>query len=376
MEFKRVFIIMFLFVLIPVMVLQAEAKKSEIKTVMASGSAVIYSADVGAAKKEALEDAKRNAVDQVGSHVLSESVVENYDLVRDRIISKADGYVHRYEIISEKQSGNNYLIDIEADVSKSSLIDDATLIYHEMDKPRLMVIVLEVRGKDVIPTKHAEHAVSSIFVEKEFSLIDQAMAIENIRKDELRKIAEGDELAAAKIGLRSGAEVVVVGTASIGDVESIRGQLYASKASISLRALKTDNASLYAISSQSKAATDAVADSAQRKALERTSKSAASDIFWKIVKKWNKEKIRGNEIEIVLSGVNFTVLRSVKDEIGALRGVSEVFQRSFDAPTAVLNITYNGDSIRLAEILDEMKFKGFDLEVQGVSPGKLNLKVK
>ncbi len=91
-------------------------------------------------------------------------------------------------------------------------------------------------------------------MEKGFNLVDKATAMENIKKDEIRKIAEGDKKAAAKIGLHAGAEAVVVGTATIGDVESIRGVLYGSKATVSIWALKVDNASLYALSTQSKSA--------------------------------------------------------------------------------------------------------------------------
>jgi len=351
-------------------------EKDDIRSVKASGSAMVVGGDIDKAKKEAIFDAKRNAVEQVGSQVIAKTVVENFDLVKDKIITKVDGYVHSYDILEEKQAEKSYQVKIEARVSKSALIDDAALIYNDMEKPRLMIIVPEVRGKEIFPTSQAENAISEFFVEKGFTLVDQATARENIKKDELRKIAEGDEKAAVKAGLRAGAEAVVIGTATMGDVESVKGILYASKSTVSIRALRTDNASLYAVSNKTESAADGVADAAQRKALETSSKSAARDIFWKIVKKWNDEKMMGAEIEVMINGIGFSDLKKVLTGIKETNGVKEVIQRSFDAPTAVLSITYQGDAVRLAEVLSETKFKGFSVEVLSVSSGKINMKIK
>ena len=351
-------------------------EKDDIRSVKASGSAMVVGGDIDKAKKEAIFDAKRNAVEQVGSQVIAKTVVENFDLVKDKIITKVDGYVHSYDILEEKQAEKSYQVKIEARVSKSALIDDAALIYNDMEKPRLMIIVPEVRGKEIFPTSQAENAISEFFVEKGFTLVDQATARENIKKDELRKIAEGDEKAAVKAGLRAGAEAVVIGTATMGDVESVKGILYASKSTVSIRALRTDNASLYAVSNKTESAADGVADAAQRKALETGSKSAARDIFWKIVKKWNDEKMMGAEIEVMINGIGFSDLKKVLTGLKETNGVKEVIQRSFDAPTAVLSITYQGDAVRLAEVLSETKFKGFSVEVLSVSSGKINMKIK
>ena len=351
-------------------------EKDDIRSVKASGSAMVVGGDIEKAKKEAIIDAKRNAVEQVGSQVIAKTVVENFDLVKDKIITKIDGYVHSYDILEEKPAEKSYQVKIEARVSKSALIDDAALVYNDMEKPRLMIIVPEVRGKEIFPTSQAENAISEFFVEKGFTLVDQATARENIKKDELRKIAEGDEKAAVKAGLRAGAEAVVIGTATMGDVESVKGILYASKSTVSIRALRTDNASLYAVSNKTESAADGVADAAQRKALETSSKSAARDIFWKIVKKWNDEKMMGADIEVMISGIGFSDLKKVLTGLKETNGVKEVIQRSFDAPTAVLSITYQGDAVRLAEVLSETKFKGFSVEVLSVSSGKINMKIK
>jgi hypothetical protein len=352
------------------------ADVEEIATVTASGSSLVVKDDVPDARKGAVLDAKRNAVDQVGSQVIAKTVVENFELVKDLIITKADGYIHRYNILEEGRKGQDYSVRISADVSSSALIDDATLIYNEMDKPRLMVVIPEVRGDEIIPTSQAETRVIQFFLEKGFSLVDQSTALQNIRKDELRKIAEGDSQAAAKVGLRAGAEAVVTGSASLGGTESVRGVLYASRSTVSLKAIRTDNATIYAVSNQSGTEAEATEESAQRKALDTASTRAARDVFWKLVKKWNEETISGTEIEMVLSGVTFSSLKFFAGVLKDMKGVSEVIQRSFDVPTAILTVKYQGDAMRLADQLDSGDLEDFDLEVTSVTKGKVTLNIR
>jgi len=351
-------------------------KEQDIQIVRASGSAVIKKGDAEGAKKKAILNAKRSAVEQVGTRILSRTVVENFLLVKDKVIAKADGHVHRYKILRETKNEENYLVEIEAEVSKSSLIEDALSVYHDMNKPRVMVILPEILENDVIPTHHAENVVSDFFVGKEFTLVDPATMREKIRKDEMRKIAEGDQAAAAKIGLDAGAEVVVTGTATAGNAQSVRDVMFASKAVCSARAIRTSNASLYAVSSVSKSAADGIAEGAQRKAIASTCHGVAQEIFWKIVKKWNDELMSGGDVEIVLSGVNFSKLKKVIDGVREFDEVTEVVQRSFDAPAAVLSVTYRGDAMQLADRIDEKKFAGLDLEILTVSSGKINIRVK
>ena len=354
---------------------RASDEEPDIRTVKASGSAVIGDADAAGARKRALLDAKRNAVEQVGTKIVSETIVENFAVVKDKIITKADGYVHKYKVLKEAQSEGSYLLDIEAEVSGKALREDALSVYHKMNKPRMMVVMPEIREKDVVPGSHAENVVSEFFIGKEFTLVDAASVKEKIRKDELRKIAEGDQKAAAKMGLDAGAEVVVVGSATPGNAQSVRDVMYASKATCSARAINTANASLYAASSASKSAADGIADAAQRKAVDITCRSVAKDIFWKIVKKWNEELASGSSIEIALSGVNFSRLKKVIEAVKKFDGVTDVVQRSFDSPTAVLTMNYKGDPIQLADILDRNRYEGFLLEVLTVSNGKINAKV-
>ncbi len=351
------------------------ASAEEETQVTASGTAKIIKGNKEAAKKAALDEAKRAAVEQVGTEVVAKTVVENFELVKDQIISRAKGYVHNVKILEEGRREGSYFVKIQATVNPDKVKEDATIIYREMDKPRMMVLVTEAAGEKELKSSAAENVVTESLLEKGFQMIDQAIAKENIKKDELRLAAEGNAKAAAKIGLRSGAEVIIIGTATVGEPEEYMS-LYFSESVVSLKAIKTDNANLYAAISKPAKSQAAIKTAAGPGAIRKASKEAAREIFWRIIKAWNEEKLHGINIEVVLSGVNYTSLEKVKKALRELDGVTELNERSFDSPTATLNLTFKGDSKRLAEIISAARFVGFQLEITGRTPGKLELKVK
>lgn len=354
----------------------AAEQERDVMFVKATGSGAIVQNDIDAARKAALADAKKNAIEQVGIQILSQTTVENFALVKDRIIMKVDAYLRNYTVTQERREANAVIVSIYAGVSKGSLIDDATLLYHDMDKPRVMIIISESRGNAIVPDRHIENLVSDFFLAKGFALVDQDTAKANLHQDELRKIAEGDVKRATKIGMQAGAEMVIVGMITAGEVESVRGILYASKASLSLKALRTDNAALYAATSLSESAVDGIADAAQRKAAEEVGKRAAKDMFWKIVKKWNDEKTMGSDIEVLLTGVNFSLLKQVVQSFKKVTGVKEITQRSFDSSAAVLTIAFEGDANRFADLISETRNSAFSSEITSVTPGKMSIRIR
>ncbi len=356
--------------------LQAAGEPEAVLTVEAAGLGTLKAGDPRAGREEAIRDAKRNAVDQAGSVVVSQTVVEDFTLVRDRIISRAEGYIRRYDVLEEGPRERDYRVRIEAEVGKVPLEQDALLLYREMDKPRLMVVIPEVRGGEVVPALQAENAVAAFFLAKGFDLVDASVARENVKKDELRKIAEGDAAAAAKAGLRAGAEAVVTGTAVLGDAEGIRGQLYGSRATVALRVVRSDNAAVLAAVTLDKPGADATAEAARRRALDAASVAAAREVFAAVVRRWNQEAAEGTLVEVLVSGVAFGHLKGLRAALEGTPGVSEVVQRGFDAPTATFQLIYRGDTMALAEKLSSRPGQDPALEVLTVTPGKLSLKVR
>ncbi len=355
----------------------AFAAEGDVQVVEAEGRAAIERGDEAAALKRATDDAKRNAADQVGSEVLSDTVVENMELVRDRIVTKLASYVHNYKVLEKKKVGNDIVVRIEASVSTKQLKDDARLLYADMKKPRILILVSEVKGGDKKLSTLAENVLAEFLKEKEFELRDAEVVKANMKADEARAIAEGDNRAAAKIAASHGAEVLIVGTAEVSAPESVRGILYAAKANVQLRAIRADNAQVLAVSNVADNGIEGIPEAAPRKAITQAARKAGSDVFGKIVKEWNTALLNGSVTELQLvSGVDFMRLKRLKSELAKLQGIKEVNQRTFDAPTATLDITYLGDSEELAEALATGPVGGFTISVQTVGGGKIRATLK
>lgn len=347
---------------------------SEIKEVEGSGKAEILKGDVSSAEKAAVEDALRNAVEKVGVEVVSETIVENFELVKDRIMMRASGYVHGYEVIDKKVDGGFVRIQLKAKVSGREIKDDASFIYQEMDKPRILILVNEVGESGIIPSKFVENIITEYFLSKNFKVLDSNLVREKITRDEINLAAEGDANAARKLGARAGAEVIITGTATKGKPESVRDILYASKSSVSLRSIRGDTGELYATSTESLNGIDATPNGAVEKSMKESAMKSAREIFWKTVKKWNDEKLRGKNFELIITGIDFSLLPEIKNFLMNIKGMREVHQRDFAKPNVIYDVVFEGSAERLAqEITSRGKFR---FEVLSTSANKIHLKKK
>lgn len=78
------------------------------------------------ARDKALDAAKREAIEKaVGVSVTSRTVVENFQVNRDQVLSHASGYLKNIKILDEKKSDlGTYTVTIEAEVEVPALVGD------------------------------------------------------------------------------------------------------------------------------------------------------------------------------------------------------------------------------------------------------------
>ena len=114
--------------------------------VEASGAAAIFSGNVASARTQAIANAQRNAVEQgVGALVDSRTASENFQIIRDEVLTSSQGFVSSYKILSEGKTrdGNSFEVKIRATVSKELLEDRLTalrILHKQMGNKRVMVI--------------------------------------------------------------------------------------------------------------------------------------------------------------------------------------------------------------------------------------------
>jgi len=111
---KWTFFLVMLF--LAVSVFSADAQKK----ITAKGMAA-NQRNMDIACSRALDEAQRNAVEQAtGVMITSTTSVEDFQVKMDRILSESKGFINTYKVLSEKKSGTDCEVTIEADVSVES----------------------------------------------------------------------------------------------------------------------------------------------------------------------------------------------------------------------------------------------------------------
>jgi len=120
---------------------------AEPQVVSATGVAPYTAGNDAMARDAALLDAMRKAVEQaVGTMVAAETLVEDYQVVRDNIFTKTQGYIQKYDITNAGPKGNLYEVTISATVAVENLKNDLAalgLLQARVEKPRVLFMIAE-----------------------------------------------------------------------------------------------------------------------------------------------------------------------------------------------------------------------------------------
>jgi len=94
----------------------------------------------GPDRTQAIEDAKRSAVEQaLGAAVVGVTEMQDYMVIKDIVQSRASGYIANYEVIEETPLADRFEVQIRANVSKSPLAADAKSLQSGLGGFRIMV---------------------------------------------------------------------------------------------------------------------------------------------------------------------------------------------------------------------------------------------
>lgn len=344
--------------------------------------------DAAAARDRAIEDALRRAVEQaVGTIVESETTVENYELLSDRIFSRSSGYVKSYQIVSEQREGDLLRVKVSAVVSTADLNNDLNAIgvlQRRMKYPRIMVMIAEdnILQADYwqlysVSNSQSEETVISRLKAKGFRIVDPMEMRHQISASEARAAWQGGDDIAGRMGSRLGAEIVIVGQAiSNRAASNIYGSdLLSMTTSLTARAVKAGTGEVIATASAQGTAAHINEVAALQQSLQKASEKAAEDLSRGIVETWKQETSGDRSLTVLVQDVHPAELKQVKDTLSRLRGVTEVMERSFSNGEAVLDVRAKTDALELSTLISRASFQGFRLVLQESSADRLEYRV-
>jgi len=358
------------------------------QTVEAEGMARILENNTAMARDNAIVDAQRKAVEQaVGVLMSSESVVQNYEIVSDRILTQSAGYITSYDILDEAQNDKEYRVKIRAVIGMGALENDVQAIQHliqQKGNPRMMFLVseelvgLKTAGVASADMAQAEVTLQQAFLNKGFEVVDAATVAQNVNREQAIKAAAGDAAAAAAICQQFGADVVItVKSSASAGTKILNSDMKSYQAVVTAKAVRADTASV--IASASEQAKQAHIDdlTGGTAAIEKASAKLADTLIPNILEQWRQDVQTATTVQLVISNISFVQLKQVKEILSTkIRGVKAVNQRSFQQKTAVLDVDIQGATETLAEELTAQDFNGLMLDVTGMMGNKIELTVQ
>ncbi len=105
------------------------------------------------ARNNAVNQALRNAVEQyAGVQMASKTSIENAEKYRAKLTSVSKGHVKKYEIKKEYKDGNNFVVEIIAEISEEEPGAETSIdaVKESMGRPSFYLITEDQRLKDMI----------------------------------------------------------------------------------------------------------------------------------------------------------------------------------------------------------------------------------
>ena len=371
----RLVLLVFLLSLLPQNVL------SQSSTIESQGVAAIVQGNLDISRDKAIEDALRNAVEQAtGSLIENETLVENYQLLSDKIYSQSKGYVQSYEVVDEKAEEGLYRVTIRATVASGELKNDLralNILMHQVRKPRVMVLFKETLSEDVDSGRLAEDAVSKVLLERGFKLVDADVVRRNLGRDGVRGLLAGDERVAAVVGDKYGAEMLLIGTAqattsevTIGDI-----RINSNQAVVSARLIRADTGEIKVSETRQAAKPHVNSLTGKQMAIKEASEYLANDMIDRMIDIFQEQVYNIANVNLTIHGLQGyaqlqEVIQLISDNV---RGIKEIYQRNYTMGTADLEVELTGSTQSLAADLTNRTFGNYKFEIKESTHNQLQV---
>ncbi len=362
------------------------AAQEATQTITTDGAASVLNGDKAQARDVAIQDALRNAVEQVtGAVISSNTIVENAMVVEDNIYSKAKGYIKNYSIISEGEAdgGLSYNVKVKALVRSGAIKEDMADIIRGAGNPKLMVLITEsnvgssaIGGIDA-QLGTAENTIIETMRNKGFDFVDPETAEKSIRRDKALAALDGDAQAAAFIGERAGAEVIITGKSFAKEAtvaNDMLGGMKSIQATVSVKAFNTDDGRILVSKVETGRAVHIEEITGGTKAIEQASAKLADYLAEEIVKKFARG---GNTVTLNVTGAsNYDLYQELVNVLKyEVRGVKAVNDREITGNTGLVEVETKFNSSQLAQELLYKNFTKFSVKILSRTANRINLRL-
>jgi hypothetical protein len=343
------------------------------------GDITVDAEGIGISREDALLKAKREAVETgIGTVLISQTEIKNYELQKDVILTRTLGSVTSYELLEEiRKPEKTVFVKIRATVALASIKDDLAalkILLESMDKPRMMVVIDEQGGHE------AESAIVDYLHAKSFELIDPAVVAALMEKDAslVDRAAAGDPGAAAGIGSGNGAEFILIGrvTKSIAESDVLKGTgLVSGQASIAAKVIDCSNAKVIAAKSAQSAAAHLSGEVAAAMAAGKAGKKLMDEaLFEAIVASFQDAANNGLPLDVTIKPVtSYKQQKDLHKRFREIDNVVSVSKRSYGNGRLKITVFFKGSADTFSDVVDGTSFQGKTLSIIGVEGSRIGI---
>ena len=337
----------------------------------------------GLTKDAAVEQAKRDAVEQgLGAYMTSTRTVTATS-IDDNIYSKAQGFVKTFKVIKEsKGPDGNFEITIEAEVTDmidQVMADEAALqtLLNAMNRPRIIFLMKEENLIDKTPTNFAETKLLATFYERGFDVVDRQLVQALKGQADYTQAMAGNVSAAAKIASQLGAEVIVIGTAKISSGGKF-GPMFSGQADANGKIVRTDTGEILAVVPSARGKKPHISEStAGTMAVNQAAEELGKNIITQLITKWSTQQSNFIKVYIVLKGADFMSYMTFESFLKAqtVSGIRNAYAKSLNDGVAEFEVEFEGKAQALAMGLAQTSPDGLSIKVTGLSGNRITAEV-
>jgi len=340
---------------------------------------------LGNTKPQAIEQAKREAVATgIGMLLISETEIQDFQLKRDQIITRANGYVKSYrELTSAQESDGTWRVKIEAEVTAmfDEILKDQMaleLLLSWLKKPRFMVVLDEDNMGDKSSIV-AANEINKVLKDKGFDVVSAEQTKAILSQREAQSAINGDASAAASIAGQYQAEIIVTGRARATKAEGttkMLGGMTSGQAVISASIIRADNGQILATSTAEGKKVHIAPETAGAEALKQAADNLANTLVAETIKGWGLEQSNTKTVTLHIVGIDTRAQKKAVFDVleGGIAFVKSVNQRQFGGGVLEVAVEISATTEDLADELDGKNFGDFKLVITGETPNTLSLK--
>lgn len=358
----------------------AKEKEEEIAVVEAEGLVNIKNNDILNAKKRALLDAQKNAVEMaVGVYVNASTRVEKSMLVEQKILSKTNGYIKKYKILSEGPvsqgaQDNFYKTRIEAAVKIEEINKDLNEagLNRKLAPPSslLFAVMIDDRIDDINnEDKVSENVIAEKLLSKNYKL-----GRINTQDKALLSDLAGNPEGQKKLGEAFKSDVLITGNSSATFFkENVMGNLISYNANISFKIIKISESALIYSNSFSSGGLGITKEAAAKEAMKRAALLASED-----VSKVLEERLKKfNYITMVIKNAGtINQLNAVMRGLEDIAEIKNITITGFADGTAKLKLETDAENASLIAKEMETQVENVVLKVMSISKDLVEIEIQ